>query len=259
MATAPTASANSGWASAASSSRPSHVGDQLVGLVGLPERPADDAGLLVPGDAPVGVVVGLGHGGGDLGERLVLAVGQAGVDAEDQVGAQRRHLLEVDALGVADAAWGARRRPPQLVGGPGADGPVDAFEPLVGADRHGAERQHGVLVGEADGHDPLGRGVDRRRAVLVLDLDREALAAGASPASGVAVPLGGRARCPATAGGDGDGEDQRHEDGDGAAAGVGGRGGHRGSRLVGRVVGHRAEAVATEAGGRRMSDVRVTL
>ena len=70
------------------------VGDELVGLVGAAQRLADDPGLVVPRHPVVDDVLGLGDGGGDLAELVVLGLGQARVDREDQVGPQRGDLLE---------------------------------------------------------------------------------------------------------------------------------------------------------------------
>ena len=63
--------------------------------------------------------------------------------------------------------------------GPGEDRAGVLAVPLGGADGDDAEREQRVLLAQADDDDPLGLGLDRRLAELVLDRDRERVRAAA--------------------------------------------------------------------------------
>ena len=83
------------------------VGDQLLGLstssAAFALRPTAlpvISGLLLPAGAVVDLALGLGDDRGDLGERVVLLLGHAGVDGEDQVRALGGDLLDLQAVGV---------------------------------------------------------------------------------------------------------------------------------------------------------------
>ena len=73
----------------------------LRGRGGAAEGLADDLDAVLPRGAPGGARVG--HGRRDLGELVVVLLGDARVDAEDEVGLGRRDLLDRDAGGVVVA------------------------------------------------------------------------------------------------------------------------------------------------------------
>ncbi len=146
--------------------------DDPRGLVRLAEGLADRLRQLLPGDAEVVVLLRLGDDGRELGQLLVLLLGQAAVERKNQVRLERRDLLHLRA-GAGVLQDDGCLAPAQLVLGPRADRALVSAQPLGGADRDLAERQHRVLVGEADGDDPLRFGLDGRTAVLVRDGDGE--------------------------------------------------------------------------------------
>ena len=74
---------------------------------------------------------------------------------------------------------GGRLRVAELVLRPREDRAGVLAVPLRRRDGDDAERQQRVLLAQADDGDPLGRLLDRRRAVLVLDRDGEARPASA--------------------------------------------------------------------------------
>ena len=143
------------------------VGDDGVGGPAPAERPAGQPGLLLPRKPVVGMIARLGDGRRDGREQVEVASRHAGVDAEDQVGPQRRDALEVELLGPDQRRLLAVER----VLRPRPAGDVDPRLELPGADRPHAEREGEVLVVEADGDDALRVGGHLGRAELVLDRD----------------------------------------------------------------------------------------
>ncbi len=218
--------------------------DQLLGLGLLAERPADDLGLPLPRDAVVRVLLGLGHHRGDLRQGLVLVLRQPRVQGEDQVRGERGDLLHLRSrAGVLQ--YGRKGAAAQLAGGPGADGTRVPAQPLGRADRHLAEGQHGVLVGQADRDDPLGRGRDGDAAVLVLDGHREG-AAVRRGGTGIGGAGGGIGAGAGTAGG-GDAAEQQYGGEYRGEPGASHRAGHQGVlRLLVRWSVRRARGVVGE-------------
>jgi hypothetical protein len=188
------------------------VGDQGVGLRPAAEDAPDGAGLFVPRDAVVRVGRRLGDGGGDGGQEGVVVGRQPGVEGKDDVGLEPGDGLEVDLGGVADDGGGGIA---QLVDGSRHHGVGLALEPVGDPDGRHAEGQDGVLVGEPDGDDLVGGGLDRGGAVAVLDLDREGVLAGLG-----AARVGGRAGVVVVTGtaGAGAGEEAGGEQGSGGPA-----------------------------------------
>ena len=107
---------NSGCAAACVGDLLLHVVDELLHLLGLADGAGDVHRHLVPGRAVVGVLARLRHGRRDLREQLVVLLGEAGVLADDQVGAQRGDLLDLDAVGVLEHL--GQLRVTELVGPP---------------------------------------------------------------------------------------------------------------------------------------------
>jgi hypothetical protein len=75
---------------------PFDAGDQFSSQVLLPDDLTNRQRQLLPGDAPVDVLVRLGDRRGDLGKSGVLILGQAGVQPHDEVGLQRDDHLVVE-------------------------------------------------------------------------------------------------------------------------------------------------------------------
>lgn len=69
--------------------------NQLLGPFLLSKGTTYHPGLVLPGHAVVGVVAGLGQGRGDLRQCGVVALGDPGVQGEDQIGPEPGDLLEV--------------------------------------------------------------------------------------------------------------------------------------------------------------------
>ncbi len=112
----------------------------------------------------------LGDGRSDLGEGVVLLLGDVGVQRENQVRFESRDLLEVELAALADDLRN-RPRPQLLAPRPVAVGALP--EPVDDAHRLHAEREQRLGVGQADRDDPGGLGGDLGRAVLVSDCDRK--------------------------------------------------------------------------------------
>src|SRR5699024_6988616 len=70
--------------------------DELICLVRLSQSLSDEFDLLVPVGAPR--QVGVGDGRGDVGEDVVLLLGDTGPGGEDDVGGQFDDRLEVDVV-----------------------------------------------------------------------------------------------------------------------------------------------------------------
>ena len=144
-----------------SASRPSAAGD-LEGLV-LPRREV------------LGRALDAGDRRRDRREQLVVLLGQAGVGADDQVGLERRDLLELEAVGGAEhLGVGALEQ----VVRPRPGGVRLLAVPLGDADRDDAELEQDVLLGDADADDPLRLLGHDGLAVLVRDGRREGAALG---------------------------------------------------------------------------------
>ena len=176
VATAPVWPLNSGCAAAASASCCSAVALSSSASLGLADGLAGHRDLVLPGGAPVDLAGRLGDDGRDLRERVVVLLVQAGVDREDQVGRERGDALVLDAVGEGENL-GLLRAVERLLG-PREDRALVLAEPLGGADGDDAERQQRVLLAQADDDDPLGLGLDRGLAELVVDRDREGARSG---------------------------------------------------------------------------------
>src|SRR6478735_10006503 len=135
---------------------------QRGALVLLAQRLGDVDRVVLPGGAEE-LLLGLGaaHGRGDLGELVVGGPVDLGVDRDDQVGPEGCDLLVVGAgVAVAHHDLGAGVAPLLLHPGPlrvDVGGRARRVRVLVDhADRLDAEREDGLVVGVADGDDPLG-------------------------------------------------------------------------------------------------------
>ncbi len=185
------------------------LGDELVRLLGQPERLPDDRHDLAPRRRPR--LLGVDDGRGDLAEDLVLLLGDPGVGREDDVGRERVDVLvgrlldgrgEDRRLGV-DVGEGLvdPGQQPVLVDGVGLGLDPDGDD-AEGERRLGRAPAEGDDVGDVAG--------DLRAAEGVLDGHRRSGARGGA-VGGVVV---GAARA---AGGEGEGHGGREGHRDGAS------------------------------------------
>ena len=124
-------------------------------------------GLVLP-RLEEGVLAGLRDGRGDGGELVVGVLVEAGVGGDDEIGLERGDLIDLDAVGeVEHDGLGAT----ELRLRPWPYGERLATEPVGHGDRHHAERQQVVLLGEPGADDPLGRSRNLGLAEGVLDRD----------------------------------------------------------------------------------------
>jgi hypothetical protein len=149
--------------------------DQGAALGLLAQRAGDEHGLLVPAREVVGAPDRAGDRRRDGGELAVVGPLDARVRADDQVRAQRGDPLELEPVLVAqDGRLGGAQRP----AGPRPDRVGLLAVPLRGGDRLLAEREHDVLLGEADHGDAPRIGGHGGRAEAVCHGDREHAGAG---------------------------------------------------------------------------------
>ena len=164
---------SSGCSAYAASTSRVEVGDQLLALLGQAHRLAAHQDHVLdrrrPGDVRVG------HDRGDLAERVVLVLGQAGVRRQDEVRLRGRDRLEGDAVGLVEEHRGLGAQLLELLLDPGQDAVIVVVAPArrAHADRHDAQGQRHLVVGPGDRGDPLGLGLDRGLAEGVLDGDGE--------------------------------------------------------------------------------------
>ena len=184
------------------------LGDERAGLLLPSDDTSDGARQLVPGNAVVDVAGGLRDRGRDLRQRRVVVLGEARVQREDDVGPERGDALVVDRAGFADDFGRRATEHGELVLSPRPRGRRVTAEPLGHADRDDAQREHGIVIGQPDGHDPFRRSIDRRRAVLVLDGAWKGRCARHAGGGGAAAFV----RAVVAAGRDGGGAQQRERD-----------------------------------------------
>ena len=157
------------------------VGDEVLALVRLADRSRTDHDVLAPGGPPSDLVLGEGHGRGDLTERLVVLGVDAGVAGEDDVPVGVVDRLEVDAVGLVEqdrcvVTGGTQFL--ELLLDPGKH--RRASEVRLGhADRDDVEGQGHLLVLEVHRGDPLRGALDLGGAEGVLDGDGVSVVGGA--------------------------------------------------------------------------------
>src|SRR5699024_104994 len=155
------------------------VGDVLGALLGQSQTLAVVFDHLPPGRGPCGF--GISHGGGDLGEQVVVLLGQPGIGGQDDVGSGVGDGFEIDAVGLIEQGGLVTAEFGQLVRDPGVDAIAVVVAPhgLRHAYRDDAQGQWYLVVAPVHGRHSLGLGLDDRLAEGVVDLHGPAALAGA--------------------------------------------------------------------------------
>jgi len=188
-------------------------GLQLVGLLLAAQRPADQVQLLLPGGQVRAHARGLADGRRDGAERVVALLRGGGAGVQDEVGLQRG-----DRLGARLERLDDLRGLVVAPLGPPADALSAEGQPVARAHRLDAQRQRGLGVRPAEGHDPLGLLRDLDVPEGRLDGDGEGAAGARGAAGRGSIPGGPRVA--------------------GAAAGDEDGGGEQGGAAQGRANGH---------------------
>lgn len=199
--------------------------NELLGLGGLAQGSALGHGLLAPERLPGNL--GEGDRGGDLGERVIVFLGHAGVGGQDDVGLAVVDSLEVEAVGVVKEHGGLGAQGLVGLGDPGP-GAVFVDQAVVGGrvpHRRDAQGKRGLHVAPCEADHALGFLLDHGLAKGVLDGDGEGRGVSGAEGLGVGVlSIGGRLGLLVGAGDEGAGEGETggagqrgHTGGEGAA------------------------------------------
>ena len=73
---------------------------ECIGFGCLADDLADCAGQFLPGNAIIDISVRLGDSRRDLGQQVIVFLGDTGVQRQDQVGLERSDLFKVDRRGI---------------------------------------------------------------------------------------------------------------------------------------------------------------